>query len=335
MPIRVHSDQKLAVWGEVTAGTRPSPVTKAAEVPVISHELGRVQTRVDPEVLIGNRMPARPIRGLFEAKDRGLVVPFQKSSIGIWFYKFFEQYAVSGAADPYTHTFKAGGTWHAAGPYLGVELWDNGVSKGDVLDGMAIVGMSLEIGEADREARLALTLAGLGKGDFDNSARQDSTPTTFSTPFWNERDVEIKIDGLTSSYLISLSVEMRRRYSVRKAHDGTAYGTHCIVGGLEPIRIALRGLWDDTSALRALATGEAEHTISIKLKSPDSPTNHFCEFLFPEVQAFITNVPAVGGNANEREIELEGIAYFQDAAAGTCVQVTLQDPLATYVGYIQ
>jgi hypothetical protein len=337
MPIRYAGDVALSIWGEAAAGQRPSPVTKAAQMPIISTNLGRTEQAVPSEVLSGNRMPAQPARGLWAVRDREIVVPFQRGSLGVWLYKACEQYSVSGSAAPYAHRFKLGGaSWHAEGPYFGAELWNAGVARGDVLDGLAITGFSFDLSEeSTREARLALSVAGLGKGHFDLASRQDATPTVFSGAYWGERSVEVTIDGASSLWVTRVAFEVKRKYALRKAHDGTDYHTHCVLGGIESATLRVAGIWDDTSAIRALATGQGEHSLVVTVKDPVDPGNYYCRFTFQEFLAFLTNASAVSAGTNELEVELEAQAYYADGSLGSVCVIDLNDPTATYVGLIQ
>lgn len=334
--IRVVHDQKLAIWGEATAGTRPNPVTKAAELPFISAEVGITEARAESEVISGARMPSKPIRGLYSFEGRNVVVPIQAGSVGVWLFKAFERYSVSGAAAPYTHAFKAGGGagWDHS-PYFGVELWDGANARGSVFDGVAVQSVALEVtGGTTREARLEIGLIGLGKGEFNTTARQDTTPLTFSGSFWNEQDATVKVDGTASQLVTRARLEMQRSVSVRKVFDGTRYASWLVLGGVQSVTVSITGLWDDTSQIQSLATGLGEHSVELVIPNPDAPTTHNISFLIPELQAYLTAVPAVASGGNELEVTIEGAGYYNDSTEQTPLQVTLIDDLATYVGLI-
>lgn len=334
--IRVVHDQELAIWGEGTAGVRPNPVTKAAELPFISAEIGVTEARAESEVISGARMPSKPIRGLYGFEGRNVVVPLQAGSVGVWLYKAFERYSVSGVAAPYTHIFKAGGSsgWdHSA--YFGVEIWDGANSRGSVFDGVAVQSLAIEVtGGTTREARLEIGLIGLGKAEHNTTARQDSTPTTFTGSFWNEQDATVKIDGTPSQLVTRARIEMQRAVSVRKVFDGTRYASWLVLGGVQSVTASITGLWDDSSALQGLATGLGEHNIELIIPNPDAPTTKTVSFLIPELQAYLTAVPAIASGGNELEVTIEGAGYFSDSTEQTPLQVTLIDDLATYVGLI-
>lgn len=333
--IRTNQQNQVHIWGETVCGTRPAPVTKAQQLSIIGHDLGRTQTVGRSRVLRGDPNLSQPPRGRFQVQGRKLSLPFQSGMTGILLYKFLNSYGVTGAADPYTHTMKlVSGAFHAAGPYFGMQIWDAEAGRGDVLDGCVVKGIELEINTDDTEAGITFEVWGIGKGTFDVSALEDTTPGTFTEPFWNMADAKIKVDAAVSDYVVSGRLALSRYVSVRPIPDGNRYAKHLILGGVESASVSLTGLFEDAASVRALATGEAEHAIAFEFYHPTTPTDHSCIFMLPEVMAYLTNVPAVG-EGNEREVTVEGTSYYQNGADATSLKVVLKDALATYVGLIQ
>ena len=332
--IRTNAQNQVVIWGESTLGTRPSPVTKGQRLPLIGHDLGRTQTVGKSRVLRGDPNLSQPPRGRNHVEGHKISVPIERNMIGLLLYKMFPSYAVAGAADPYTHTLKLlGGAWHAAGPYLGCEIWDAEAAKGDVLDGLAIIGVECEINTDDTEAMLTFEVIGLGKGDWENAARQQATPATFTDAFFNMADARIKVDTVQTTMVVAAKFALKRKASVRYVPDGNAFASQIILGGVDTASVSLTGLFDDAATVKALATGMAEHNVEFLFNHPTN-VNHSLSWLFPEIQCYLSNVPAVG-DGNEREITVEGTTYYQDGADATCCKVTLKNPLATYVGVMQ
>ena len=333
--IRTNQQNQVYIWGETALGTRPAPVTKANQLSIIGHDLGRVQTLGKSRVLRGDPNMAQPPRGRFQVQGRKLSMPFQAGMTGLLLYKFLSSYGVAGAADPYTHTMKlSAGAFHAAGPYFGLQVWDNEAVKGDTLDGCVVKGVELDINTEDTEAGITFEIWGIGKGDFGDAALQDATPVTYTDAYWNMADAKIKVDGAVSDYVVSGHLALSRYVSVRSIPDGNRYAKHLILGGVESASVSLTGLFEDAATVRALATGEAEHAIAFEFYHPTTPTDHSCIFTLPEVMAYLTNVPAVG-EGNEREVTVEGVSYYQNGADATSLKVVLKDALATYVGVLQ
>lgn len=334
--IRTNNQNQVVIWGETAFGTRPSPVAKGQMLPIIGHDLGRIQTVGKSRVLRGDPNLSQPPRGRHRLEGRKLSVPIEKSAIGIPFYKMLPSYAVAGAGDPYTHTFKLiGGAFHAAGRGVGFEVWDAEAAKGDnVLDGCAIIGVEGEINTDDTEAGLTFEVMGLGKGEWDSAARQQAAPATFTDPFFNMADARIKIDTALSDYVLSARFAFRLKASVRYVPNGDRYAKHVIVGGTDSCTVSLTALFDDASTVRALATGEAEHKVEFIFNHPTEAATHNLSILFPELMCYLSNVPAVG-EGNEREITVESTGYYQNGADATEMVVTLKNALATYVGLLQ
>jgi Phage tail tube protein len=332
--IRTNAQNQIVMWGEATFGTRPSPVSKGQRIPIIGHDLGRTQSVGKSRVLNGDPSPTQPPRGRMHVEGHKISVPIEKSMIGLFLYKFFNSYAVTGAGDPYAHVFKVlSGAWHAAGPGVGFEIWDTEAVKGDVLDGCNIIGIECEVNTDDTEAMITFEVLGLGKGDWDDVARQQATPATFTDPFFNMSDARIKVDTAVTTRVVNGKFALKRKASVRYVPDGNDYASVIILGGIDTASVSLTGLFDDASTVRALATGETEHNVEFLFAHPSEAT-HNLSFLFPEVMAYLSNVPAVG-DGNEREVTVEGTAYYQNGADATCCKATLNNAIATYVGVMQ
>ena len=332
--IRTNSQNQIAIWGEVALGTRPSPVVKAQKIPIIGHDIGRTQSLATSRVLRGDPNLAQPPRGRFHMDGHKISTPIERNMIGLLLYKAFPNYAVTGSSDPYTHTFKLiAGSWQAATPWFGIEIWDTEAGKGDVLDGNGIIGIECEVNTDDTEAMLTWDLSGLAKGDWENPARQQASPTTYTDAFFNMADVRIKVDGSVSTMVTGAKFTLKRKVSVRYLDDGNRFAAQIIIGGVDSASISLTGLFDDSATIKTLATGEAEHTVEFLFNHPTN-VNHSLSFLFPEIQCYLSNVPAVG-SGNEREITVDGTAYYQDGANQASCVVTLKNPTATYAGVMQ
>ena len=332
--IRTNQQNQIAIWGEPVLGTRPAPVTKAQRIALFGHDIGRTQSVATSQVLRGDPNLAQPPRGRYHAESHKISVPIERNMIGLLLYKMFPSYAVAGAADPYTHTMKlVPGAWHAAGPYFGIEVWDTEAGKGDVLDGNAIIGVECDVSTDDKEAGLTFEVAGIAKGDWENVARQQASPTTYTDSYFNMADVRVKIDGALSTMVVGAKFALKRRASIKYFNDGNRFAGQIIVGGVETASVSLTALFDDAATVKTLATGELEHSIEFLFNHPTN-VNHSLSFLFPEVQCYLSNVGAVG-SGNEREITVDGTSYYQDGANATSCLVTLKNPLTTYVGLMQ
>ena len=332
--IRTNQQNQVAIWGETALGTRPTPVAKAQQLALIGHDLGRTQSLAVSQVLRGDPNLAQPSRGRYHAESHKISVPIERSMIGLLLYKMFPSYGVVGALDPYTHTMKlVPGAWHAAGPYFGIEVWDAEAAKGDVLDGNAIIGVECDVTTDDKEAMLTFEIAGIAKGDWENAIRQQASPTTYNDVFFNMADARVKVDGVVSTMVIGAKFALKRRASVKYLNDGNRFAAQVILGGIETASVSLTGLFDDAATVKTLATGETEHTVEFLFNHPTN-VNHSLSFLFPEVQCYLSNVAAVGAG-NEREITVDGTAYYQNDANATSCLVTLKNALATYVGLMQ
>ncbi|MFZ5785522.1 MAG: phage tail tube protein [Acidobacteriota bacterium] len=333
--IRTNANNQVVCWGETVCGTRPAPVLKGQRLGLIGHNLGRTQAPGRSRVLRGDPNLSRVPRGRFKFEGRRLSLAIERNMIGIPLYKFFPSYAVAGVADPYTHTLKlVGGAFHAAGPYLGWEIWDTDAAKGEVVDGTVIAGIEGEINTEDTEAGLSFDVVGIAKGNFGTSSREDATPDEYTDAYFNMADAQIKVNGAVSDYVARGTFAFKRAVSVRAIPDSNRYAKHIILGRIADPTITLVGLHDDTAAVEALATGEAEHQVEFIFKHP-SNANHSLSFLFPEIAFFKQERPEINEGANEQEVTVVGTPYYQDGANLTSCVVTLKNPLATYVGLVQ
>lgn len=336
MSFRTMPNAVVNIWGESALGTRPSPVTKAQAMACISEDLGRVQTLGKSRVIRADPNMAQPPRGRYQVQGRKLTLPFQNKSALILAYKFFSSYGVTGASDPYTHTMKmAAGAFHAATPYFGCEIYDAESGKCDVLDGCVVKGIEFDVNTDDTEAAITYEIWGLGKGDFDNATRQDTTPDAYTEVYWNMRDCTIKIDTVQATTVLGAKAAFSRAVSVRSIPNGLAYATYLILGRVDNCQVTLTALFDSTSTVRSLATGEAEHAIELGFYGPTTPANRQALFTFPEVMCYLTNVPALNADGNEIETSVESLGYYQDGVDATSLKCVSKSDLATYVGLIQ
>lgn len=333
--IKTAPQNTLAIWGEVTAGTRPTPVAKAGTLPLISHNIGRTQTIGKSRVMRGTMNPTMPPRSRHHQDGNDLTVPIERAAIGLLLFKMFPNYAVAGAG-PYTHTLKMQpGAVHTDGLSCGFESWDTEAGKGEVVDGCAVVGVQGEINTDDTEAALAFTVAGIGKGNFPPTAtREQATPAAYTDAFFSMADARILVDTAANNMVKSGKFSVQRAVSVHYTPNGDRFGNQLIFGGLTACTVSLTGLREDVDTLTVLATGEAEHKVEFKYYHPTTPA-HFLSFLFPELMAYRNAVDAVNVSVNERLVTVEATGYYMDAANATAVEVNLVNLTTTYIGLMQ
>ena len=323
MAIRRHDEERLVIWPETTLGTRP--VTPVGYImPYFDADLGATEPVVENTVKRWDMNSSQPGRGKWSLEGRKVNVPIERSAIGIWLKAYFGAPATTGAADPYTHTFKRSLT---NGPSFGAEVWNDAADKGDSYDGLVVYGLEFTVDPEDGMVKVGVMIAGLGKNTLANGTEVDAMPVaTFTDDEFVKLGSSVKVDGAVSDYVVSATLRLERGISIRAIPDGNSYRKHIILGR-EKVSWNVTALFDDAGATRALATGRAEHTAEMIFAHP-SNANHQLSLLSQEVQLYLTNAPAVS-EGNEREITLDGVAYLKNGAASSQIVAALKNPDAT------
>jgi hypothetical protein len=324
--IRTNQQNQVQFWHEAAMGDRPAtPIGHLLSI--IGHDLGLTQEAGRSRVIRGDPNPGMVPEGRFSLSGRKISVPIEEQMVGLFLYKLLNGYGKSGTPDV-THVFKMiAGVGTNDGPYLGFEVWDAEAEKADVLDGCVIVGVDGEINTDSTEAALNFEVAGCGKGDFDAATQEDGTPATYDGELYSMVNASIEVDGVVPDFVKTGRFTFSRKVSVVPVPDGTPYGRYVILGGVNACTVTLSGLWDDASAIRALATGAAEHYIEF-IFAPSTGA-HGLTIKYPEMKFRITAASAVG-EGNERECSVEGTGYKQDSGDATSFMATLINHLTDY-----
>jgi len=323
MAIRRHDEERLVIWPESTLGTRPA-TPSGYVMPYFDTDLGATEPVIESTVKRWDMNSSQPGRGKWSLEGKKINVPIERSAFGVWLMAYFGAPTDSGAGDPYTHTFKRGLT---NGPSFGAELWNDANDKGDSYDGLVVYGLEFTVDPEDGEVKVGVMVAGIGKNTLDEGTEVDATPAaTFTDDVFVKLGSQIKIDGAVSDYVVSATLRLERAISIRAIPDGNAYRKHIILGR-EKVTWSATGLFDSSSAVRALATGRAEHTAELIFGHP-SNANHQLSLLSQETQFYLTNAPAVQ-DGNEREISIEGVGYLKNGAGASQIIAALKNPDAT------
>jgi len=322
MAIRRNDEERLVIWPEATLGTRPG-VPDGKVMRIFDQDLGCTEAIVENNVIRYDMNTDQPGRGRWKLEGKKANVPLERSESGIWLKAYFGAPTTTGAADPYTHTFKR---TVANGPSFGAEVWNAANSKGDQLDGLVVYGLEFTIDAEDGLISIGVMIAGIGKQTLDQGVEVDATPTAFTDDEFLKLDAQIKIDNTVSDHVVSGTVRLEREISIRAIPDTNDYAKHIILGKEKP-SWNLTGLFDSTSEVRALATGRAQHSIELLFGHP-SNANHSLSIKSEKALLYLTNNPSVG-QGNEREITIEGQGHPRGAASASQILAVLKNPDAT------
>ena len=318
---RRHRKTNLVLYHEATPGT---PGANGHLIPLVTRTFGIIEERGSAKRRPADFNPVRTMRGFFKAEGNAETVA-EVTHLGMMLHKCFGAAAISGGP-VYLHKFDLNDEPGS----VTVQEVDADAAKGNIANNVKVVGMSFSAGKEANEASFVWDLLGTGQGT-KNAALIDAAPTTYVGDIFPLSNVGVKLDGSLSSFITKVELGLKRFGKVPMTCNGLRYGSWVITGGFE-VSVSVTGVWasDGTNDICAeLADDEAEHSLSIELALP-SPGTDTLSLKFPEMHFFVTSVPALGSDDGEREITLDGNAYFENAAEASAFQAALSCATADF-----
>jgi hypothetical protein len=325
---RVGSYSELVTWKEATYNTVPGgPV--GYQIPVIagSGSLACTRELADMTELRGDPNPSRPARGFWRTAG-GFSTPIESTFPGYLLNRVFGTYSVTGPVGGlYTHVHKISATDPDS---FGCEVWNKGadILRGDRYHGLLFNHLGGKVTKAATEATLDWGVVGSGKHDFDQAVRVDATPDTYTGDRYNANDVEVYIDTVESTLVESIEWNIDRMVEPRYVLDGEDYA-YTYVQGKYTVSGRITGLWDQTSTLRVLASGEAEHALYVKYVGPT--TGHYLAFYFDEVYLEVIDAQPWGDDGALLST-IQWKAYYANDADASAARAELVNTTVTYSG---
>jgi len=303
---------------------KTDPSTPAGHImPFNSYSVQGSRNKESANTIRGRRDPVAPFDGN-ESVDGPLVVPVDVRNIGLWLK------ALLGAPDStdngdgtYDHVYSISDSQPSM--VLETRLSDNtSVIKYIKHNGCKL--NSLEI-SAGGDGELVANLNIMGAAEALGDSAYDSDPTELSFQRFRNFQATLKEGG---SALTGTATNMTLNVAANLDGDQYTIGDNGTRGDISEGLMGLSGsidaLFKDTSAAMLQKAIDSTET-SLELAFEDSNGNSLT-FTLPELQ-FAQQGPTVDGPQGVR-ISLPFQAYYDDAAEGTGLQVTLVNDQVSY-----
>ncbi|HNV11835.1 MAG TPA: phage tail tube protein [Propionibacteriaceae bacterium] len=323
MAYRTGAYSRVVVGTETSFGSgQTTPV--GYELPKASISVGWSEDVGATDELRSDPNPAPPIRGLQRIAGQ-IVQVCDLDSPGVMLRRFFTTVSQSGTAAPFTNVFKVSAV---APSSIWVEVGDTSASKYDRYYGCKVVGFSLSVTKRAETFKVTWDIIGAGNPATLNQATPyDATVETYAGARTSLVDAQVKINGTLSTLLLGFDATVRRASEPQYVLDGNRYAAS-ITDGAYSVSGRLTALWDDADTIRSYCTSDAEKYLELIIQKPGDATRYM-NFKFEEVKLFLSSPPSIGSPGNA-PITVDFIGYYQDAAAGSAISVTLVNDTQTY-----
>ena len=263
-----------------------------------------------PKTIRGDLNPVEPFTGNLSASG-SITVPVD--SIQFWYLlKAAFGDPTTAGSDPYTHTYKAGGTR----PYLTVEhqFTELGTAKYFRYRGVKVNTVSFSMGD-DGELTAKFDLVAANR-TIESSAF-DATPTTLGFARLQNNQLALEEGGSTISNakMVSLDINFNCDTSNYVIGGGGILGS--IPDGVMTVSGKLDTLFEDTTLL-AKAIAETESSLKATFTGSSSS---ILDITLPEIK-YAQNDPGIDGPQG-LAVSLNYAAYYTNSSEATSVQMVL------------
>lgn len=277
---------------------------------------------VESKTIATGRLPKKPGRGKVNVLGD---IPFELApQYGKLLKHIFGAYTVAGGAAPYTHTYKvgalpAGMTIEEQFPTLAKYLLYNGCKVSSFKAGVTPSGII--------NASISLTGA---KASVASSSFDSSPTDPGHTPF-DGFSASIKQGGSTLGNCTKFDFELSNDLDAEQyVIDGTGERAS-LPEGMALVKGSVQTMFDSTT-LYELALAHTETSLELHMAfgagTGASAGNEKLSFYFDEV-VFKPKSPEISGTKGLL-VDLEFIAYYNDAAAASNIRAVLLSPTATF-----
>ncbi len=301
-----------------TASTAMHDIPKSSfSVPSPYELITNDELRSDPN-------PVANAKGLQSGEGWSIDAMVTSDLFGLFCYFFFGGYAVTGAG-PYAHVHTIANTLP---PSLSAEYGDTqtAIARYDQYYGLYLNSLGLSVSKTSELMKCSLGGTSSGKFDMNASTPLDASPDTYGDRRHAMPAATIEIDGSAVAYLTSIDLTIDREIFPLNPLDGNLYAASATLGKYM-ISCTVTGWRDQADTLYAL-DDDAEHTVKLISPRPGSAT-HDIEVYFPEAYIYATESTSIGGDG-PAEFSVQVSPFFDDAAEGSAVEITVNSDIADY-----
>ncbi len=313
------SNSRLIFDQETTFGT--TPAAPAAQVAYFENE-GFAQTieQIESAIIRGNRNPTAPLRGN-RSVSGSIATELAPVGQGVWLKHLMGSVATTGDG-PYEHVFKIGTL--PVGLCFEKQFLD--LDKFVLYNGVRVASASFDFAPS---GKIAVSYSFAGQKETVGDTSFDAAPVDLGHSPFEGFHAAIEEGGSTIGVVTAAKLEINNDLQTDQYVIGGGGLVHGLPEGIVKVSGSLTALFD-SMALYDKAVAGTESSLKVTLTKGDglgSEGNESLEFFVPELR-FQANTPTIN-DSKGLLIELPFMAYFDDAAAATALQITLKNSQAT------
>ena len=320
MPDKVARGYKTTCMLDYETSFGVAPSTKAPVIlPINSFGLTVSRNKNSAQTLRGRRDPDMPFDGNVETSG-DLVVPVDVRSFGYWLKLLFGDPTTSGSGSAYTHVFKPADESPSA--VLQCSYGTSPATFGH-FPGCKISSLQLAAG-GDEELTATLSMVGkmatFDTTDYDTGSDAETVVLKRLSNF----QASLKKDNTTFAVCTGFDINIDNGLDTDTRTLGTAGELYDIPEGIMSVTGNVTCLF---TSLALLNDAKSSTEMSLEL-SFAIDANNSLSILLPEVQIQYQG-PTVEGPTGIRT-QYPFVAYFNDSAKNTVVEVTLKNDVDSY-----
>ena len=320
MPDKVARGYKTTCMLDYETSFGVAPSTKAPVIlPINSFGLTVSRNKNSAQTLRGRRDPDMPFDGnVSTAGD--IVVPVGTRAFGYWLKLLFGDPTTTGSGSAYTHVFKPGDT--APSAVIQCAYGTDPASYGHYT-GCKVSSLQLTAG-GDEELTATLSMAGkMATFDTTNYDTGDDAEPIILNRLSNFQ-ASLKKDNTTFAVCTGFDINIDNGLDTDTRTLGTAGELYDIPEGIMSVTGNVTCLFTSLALLN-----DAKNSTEMSLELAFTiDANNSLSILLPEVQIQYQG-PTVEGPTGIRT-QYPFVAYYNNAAANTVVQVTLKNDVSAY-----
>lgn len=312
---------QILIQEETVYKTLPDPAA-AQRVNFISCDLRASRAQEQSQTLRGDRNPSQAIRGNTDVAGT-LVTELQAYNALIW-KATLGSVTTTGVAAPYTHVFKIGDTL----PSLTVEKGFTDLGQYFRYLGCKVASMSFSVTPSGFQNQ---SISFSGAAEHVATSAFDSSPTNLGKKSFDGFSIAtIEEGGGAIANVVGIdNLTINNDLDTEQYSVGGAGERDDLPEGLVTVTGTLRARFSDMDLYtKAINDTESSLRILYQLGTGDgSAGNESLEIFIPEL-IYAPNSPGIEGPRGVL-VELPFVAYFEDGAGASALQVTLKNTQET------
>jgi hypothetical protein len=293
-------------------------------LPFVSESLKFSRSQVASKTIRSNRNPQMPKRGGHNvAGDLNFELA---PEYGRLLKHIFGSYGVTGAAAPYTHTFKIGSL--PVGMLIEKQFTDLTVAKYFIYNGIRVNSFKLA---AKPEGMIDCSVGLIGAKETIGTTAYDSTVTDLGFSPFDGFEASITQGGAALGIGTSIDFTLTNGLDDKSFVIGGAGERHSLPAGTSAVNGSVEVLFE-SDTLYALAVADTETTLVLEFGRGDKSGTHAGDecftFYFDELK-FSPESPVVTGPTGLL-VKLGFTAFYNDGANASACRAILLSPTATY-----